>query len=565
MGSPLRPQACSHRAVCLILIVLMAMSPAPLVAQQAPAPAPLDTSFALKDSCVMIALRPAQILSSQAASLYPVEVLQAAALRNTGLDPLLVDQLVVCMTPPMAGPPSFSVAAQFKAPFELPPSEMTKHTQPGTLEGKAYLRSPEPLRPSFFQPDDRTLVASPDALLRQLAANDQAPPADSLPGRFAQAWQGDDLLVMVDLEPLRPMVQAILSQERIPAEMAKLTNIPNLLKTIELRLNVTRPGATELIATANNEADAEQITNLFDDIKQVLMAQALAEARRVLASDDPIEQATGRYMQRMAKLADERVQLDREGHRFVLVRADVHSSSGNQFLSMYMSGVLVALLLPAIQAARAAARRNSSLNNMKQLMLGLMNYESVQKHFPAHANYSEDGKPLLSWRVHILPYMEHQALYEQFHLDEPWDSPHNLTLIPLMPGIFLDPASQLSSADGRTHYLGVGGASRLFDGTEQGRKLTQITDGTSATMALVQVDDERAVEWTKPEDWESGAANPLAGLGGLHPGGMFGVAFCDGSVRYFGVGIDPATLKAMETVDGGEEVRLNIENVPVGF
>ena len=64
-----------------------------------------------------------------------------------------------------------------------------------------------------------------------------------------------------------------------------------------------------------------------------------------------------------------------------------------------------------------------------------------------------------------------QALYKQFHLDEPWDSEHNKQLIPLMPALFLDPSSRLSPADGKTHYVGVMGEGRLFDGSAEGRKI----------------------------------------------------------------------------------------------
>ena len=71
-------------------------------------------------------------------------------------------------------------------------------------------------------------------------------------------------------------------------------------------------------------------------------------------------------------------------------------------------GILVALLLPAVQAARDAARRAQSSNNLKQIVLAMHNYHDVYKKFPPRANFGDDGKPLLSWRVHILPFVEQQ-------------------------------------------------------------------------------------------------------------------------------------------------------------
>ena len=103
-----------------------------------------------------------------------------------------------------------------------------------------------------------------------------------------------------------------------------------------------------------------------------------------------------------------------------------------------------------------------------QIMLGLLNFESARGAMPAHAVYSDDGKPLLSWRVQILPYLEHQDLYNQFHLDEPWDSEHNKQLVEQMPEVFRDPASKLTTADGKSNYLGVTGESAVYRQGEKG-------------------------------------------------------------------------------------------------
>ncbi len=88
-------------------------------------------------------------------------------------------------------------------------------------------------------------------------------------------------------------------------------------------------------------------------------------------------------------------------------------------------GMLVALLLPSVPTAREAARRMQCANNMKQILIGLQNYHDTYNAFPPAYTVDEDGKPLHSWRVLILPFIEQQALYEQIRLDEPWDSEHN--------------------------------------------------------------------------------------------------------------------------------------------
>ncbi|MCR9120515.1 MAG: DUF1559 domain-containing protein, partial [bacterium] len=87
-----------------------------------------------------------------------------------------------------------------------------------------------------------------------------------------------------------------------------------------------------------------------------------------------------------------------------------------------LAPVAVAAMAPAVMAARAAARQAQATNNLKQLGLAMHNYHDVYTHFPAAYTADKEGKPLLSWRVHLLPFIEGGALYEKFHLDEPWDS-----------------------------------------------------------------------------------------------------------------------------------------------
>ena len=95
----------------------------------------------------------------------------------------------------------------------------------------------------------------------------------------------------------------------------------------------------------------------------------------------------------------------------------------------------VASLLPAVSAAREAARRAAGSNNLKQIGLAMHNFHESYGGFPAAYSGDKTGKPLLSWRVHILPFVEGEALYRQFKLDEPWDSPHNKKLIARMPAV----------------------------------------------------------------------------------------------------------------------------------
>ncbi len=204
--------------------------------------------------------------------------------------------------------------------------------------------------------------------------------------------------------------------------------------------------------------------------------------------------------------------------------------------------VLVGLLVPAVQKVRQASQRVTSSNNLRQIGIAMLNYaDTFRSTFPPAYRAGKDGKPLLSWRVLLLPYLEQQALYNEFHLDEPWDSPHNKQLIARMPKVYRSPASH--AAPGMTNYLTVRGRDTAFTGAK-GVGFAQITDGLSNTIAVVEVSDRKAVPWTKPDDFEYDERNPLDGLVGLWPGG-FNAVFCDGSVRFIAATIEPKVLKYM--------------------
>ena len=148
--------------------------------------------------------------------------------------------------------------------------------------------------------------------------------------------------------------------------------------------------------------------------------------------------------------------------------------------------------------------------------LAMHNYVSVNNAFPAPAIMGKDGKPALSWRVAILPFLEQQPLYDKFHLDEPWDSPHNKELIKEMPQVFVCP-SRSDVAPGTTTYRVFTGPGALFEAGQQ-KGLQIVTDGTSNTILAVEA--KEAVPWTKPDSdlpFDPNAAASLYGAGSPHP------------------------------------------------
>ena len=194
------------------------------------------------------------------------------------------------------------------------------------------------------------------------------------------------------------------------------------------------------------------------------------------------------------------------------------------------------------------------MNNMRQLQLAVLNYEAANGSFPPAYSTDENGKPLLSWRVHVLPYLEQSKLYEQFHLDEPWDSPHNKTLITSMPGVFDNLSAVVD--EGQTTFLGAGGKAGVFSG-EKGTKLGMITDGTSNTISILDVNSENAVTWTAPEDFNPDEVKDIVGATtGNWPGTQVIVMFGDGSCQAL-TGYSEEELRQMMSRNDGSIVDRN--------
>jgi hypothetical protein len=225
-----------------------------------------------------------------------------------------------------------------------------------------------------------------------------------------------------------------------------------------------------------------------------------------------------------------------------------------------------AMLLPAVQAAREAARRMESMNNMKQIGMGIHNFHDVRREMPVaglEGAAEEPGRPRglgLSWRVHILPYIEQNSLYDQFHLDEPWDSPHNKQLISQMPKVYQSP--NFMSPEFKTVYLAVvgqddapNGQAAAFTRTKPSTIARLAVDGLSNTIMVVEADVDQAVIWTKPDDWELDMQNPKHGLGHLRPG-VFMALFGDGSVRSIRNDISDEMLRRLLTCDDGQMVEI---------
>jgi len=196
-------------------------------------------------------------------------------------------------------------------------------------------------------------------------------------------------------------------------------------------------------------------------------------------------------------------------------------------------------------------------NRMKQFALGFHNYQSAYQAFPTYLNMAKTKvKSGLSWRVHILPFIGFNELYQEFKLDEAWDSPHNIKLLDKMPAIYLPTADMNQSVELKpyhTTYVAPIGTKTVF-GQNEPMQFRNITDGTSNTIAFVELKLQHAIPWTSPQEYPFDESNPTAKLRDYN--GKTVVAMFDGSVTNLKLDLSKETWLALFSRNGAEIVRL---------
>ena len=223
---------------------------------------------------------------------------------------------------------------------------------------------------------------------------------------------------------------------------------------------------------------------------------------------------------------------------------------------------VIALVVPAIRAAREAARRAQCSCNLCGIKLAFHNYHETYGVLPPAYIADEAGRPMHSWRVLILPFLEQATFYKQYDFAEPWDGPNNSKLLDQMPNYYACP-SRSSGATNLASYAVIAGEGTMFPGSRSAR-FADVTDGLANTLMVVEVANMK-IPWTAPVDLDIGTMSLRVndpnrpGISSPHPGGA-NTAFGDGKYVFLRDGLPEETLRALITVAGGEAV--DAEEVP---
>ncbi|MDB5306237.1 MAG: hypothetical protein JWO38_439 [Gemmataceae bacterium] len=354
--------------------------------------------------------------------------------------------------------------------------------------------------------------------------------------------------------PLVPAIQAAASGRHLMVVGSTLANLPDVIRGDNLPPDVRafRP-----------ILEAESITGIVDLAKEELSVEVrvkaatparAAEAEKALGLLATLLQETltnlggkgagnppaNKDLSAIIKAAGEGLKGAKYTTDGAETRARVSLPAELPYFAAFAAG---------LTKTKEAAVQAQSINNLKQIALAMHNYHDTNGGLPPAAVVDKTGKPLLSWRVLILPYIEQEPLYKQFKLDEPWDSEHNKKLIPQMPKIYAIPDDP-GAKPGETRYRVFVGNGAVFD-TVQGVKFDQVTDGTSSTIMAVTA--ATAVPWTKPDELTFDPDKDMGKL--LGPvGNAYQAAYCDGSVRMFAKLPAAKTLNALITRAGGEVI-----------
>lgn len=415
--------------------------------------------------------------------------------------------------------------------------------------GKPYDTN-APVRQAYGVINDRTLVlGSAEWVSKYLANRRKGKPTIATGASWEKVRMGA-IVAALDMEVIREQFRR---QPATPAAGAVATLAPLWTDSEYVLTSVIVDGQTmqlQLIVTCD---DAKLAGNVAETLTaSTVLARNALRALRENQQDAP---AFARFAMEVGEGLLKGVKVE-QSESLVIAETKGELPSG---AAVAAAGGLVG----AVTQARTSAQRSVSMNNMKQIMLGLHNWaDTYGGHFPPPIILGKNGNGKFphSWRVELLPYLDQDALYRQYHFDEPWDSDANKKVLAQMPAVFRHPQDDPKSVN--SSYFVLRSEKLLDDSSAVGDFLTafshrggmpfaKILDGTSNTIAVVEA--KRDIPWTKPDDILFDAATGSAKFGGFFEDG-FNAALCDGSVRFITHKVNPEVLKLLIMPADGKPV-----------
>jgi len=500
------------------------------------------------DSIVVFALDLAAIQSNKNLEIMPWEIVTAAGMDYMGVDPLLATQIWGGVSLPGIAGPEFGVQIKTSRPVNI---DDLKPELFGPIKTSA--KAPDiKLRPMIDTPlsvvrTKNSILFGTEGTLRKLMG------ARATPSKFIEMLAADKepIRIVLSLEPLRELIRGLIEQyefmitEDIAGDLAEMNE---LTEYVYIQGDLGNDLAIRIHFGAKDVASAKRMQEVILSLRSQGMDQMIDQIQKEIAympMSDEMRTAWAQYLGRARSILEATTDPVLAGNRSTIEVKNIQA--------YFSASMLFAIAAPVMDSFRAISESASPANHLKELGLAFHNHADAYRQFPPRAISDEDGKPLLSWRVKLLPFVDGGVeLYEQFHLDEPWDSEHNKELLAKIPEVYKN--KRVDVPEGYTTYVAPYGAvddkRTIWDIEKCGFR--NVTDGTSNTIMFVEVNADAAVPWTKPDDFDLSAKSLLEFLLKKPKGGYFG--FCDGSVITISDELTEEELEAMLSCGGGEVI-----------
>lgn len=309
----------------------------------------LDTTYVPGNAALLLIVRPAQFMAAPISQLLPLEAVTAAGRQSFGVDAAEIDEVIIFadVSNPLA--PAGGAIVKFKNPFRA--STLSPQVRPmvqlSEFNGKKYWQSSVPMLPSFYGPNNKTLLVAPDPVLRKMVETSAQPKNGPLLDRIREVPAGSDLYLAADIAPLRGLVQMGQAQSPRP--------IPGWFKSfmdsasgLELNVNLVTRGPISLVVQCNDEPTAQQFEMMIAESKQALTAPPPASEQPM--PENPIAQAMQQYTERMFQ----RFQPQRNGTNITLLNITADDPLQAQAFGIVAGAILGSQLGEGMKAMHGA-------------------------------------------------------------------------------------------------------------------------------------------------------------------------------------------------------------------
>jgi hypothetical protein len=505
-----------------------------------PAANDLDLSLVSSDAFAAVVLFPQQLLSREWAQDEKVQVGLTAVVERFGFNPADCVSLLLVVSPPQT-PETIPFVGRmtFEKPinFQEMASEFGDALSLIEEEGGSYYVTQDGRM--AYQPQGERVVLFGD--LGQLRRHTQgAAPSGALARRLRALELSGDAVVVMDFDPIRPLLSQAASQANQQLSGASETGdfspqqLVENLKSLVIRVDSTSKEGVTAELDLGDAALASQIASTSKKrISQFKLLGPLALSAALNDQPEEVNQAASTMLVGILK----GLKISAEATK-VMAKVSFPADSTNQ----------LQVLLMHADKLRLQQERKEKLAKVGEALVQTLDQGIEGVHPEDHADWFDgQGNLKLSWRVHLLPALGEAELYAQFRLDEPWDSEHNLKLVDAIPEVF-----QSTAGSTATSFLALAGEGMAVSKGLPCRR-EDIQDDPALTVLLMDAGDRHAVPWSQPADLTTLDVESLAEINQEVQGPVH-VVTAAGEVRAMKRGCSPDQLKAILSIAGGDEV-----------